>query len=66
VRKDLMRSLLQRVGVLEAVTTETKERTADHETRLRALEHLTAKVVGGAIVGSAVGGWILTQLNGCT
>lgn len=35
---------------------------ADHNVRLRKLEFLTAKVVGGALVGSAVGGWLLPRI----
>lgn len=61
-----MRELFHRLGTLELMTTEHSKDLADHENRLRKLEHLTAKVVGGAIVGSTVGGWLLSQLNGCT
>lgn len=57
--------LLHRIGTVEWRVEGTDKAVADHETRLRKLEHLTAKVVGGAIVGSAVGGWLLSSLNGC-
>lgn len=39
------------------------KRLDDHETRIRTIEHLTAKVVGGAIVGAAVGGWLLSSIG---
>lgn len=60
-----MKDLFHRVGVLEVVTADQKETSADHESRLRKLEYLTAKVVGGAIVGSALGGWLLSNLGSC-
>jgi hypothetical protein len=62
----MIRDLLHRLGIVEVVTTANKEAIADHETRIRGLEHLTAKVTGGAIVGSAVGGWILSQIVACS
>lgn len=62
----MIRDLFHRLGIVEVVTTANKEAIADHETRLRGLEHLAAKVIGGSIVGSAAGGWILTQLVACT
>ncbi len=60
-----MKHLYHRLGTVEAVTTDHSKVIADHEQRLRGLEHLTAKVVGGAIVGSALGGWILSNLSSC-
>lgn len=67
-----MRDLFHRLGTVELAVAdahkdvvEVVKDVADHESRLRKLEHLTAKVVGGAIVGSALGGWILSQLGGC-
>ncbi len=65
-----MRDLFHRLSTVEvlvaetrSVTTANKEAIADQEVRIRGLEHLAAKVIGGAIVGSAVGGWILTKLS---
>lgn len=60
-----VRDMFNRIGILEVRSEELAKDTADHETRLRGLEHLTAKVVGGALVGSAVGGWILSSLGSC-
>jgi hypothetical protein len=64
-----MRTILHRVGVLEAVLDEHKKADEklheDIEERMRKQEHLTAKVVGGAIVGSTLGAWILSQLSAC-
>ncbi len=57
--------LLRRLGTLEFRADNIAKDVEDHETRLRKLEHLTAKVVGGAIVGSAFGSWVLSTLNGC-
>lgn len=48
---------------VEAVQDNLVKADADKEVRIRSLEHLTAKVVGGAIVGSALGGWILSKLG---
>jgi hypothetical protein len=64
-----MKELRHRVGALElAVQQHAEADTKAHddvEGRLRSLERLTAKVVGGAIVGSTVGAWILSQLGSC-
>lgn len=68
----VVREMLHRIGTLEVHTAELKvkqtaldETTDDHEVRLRKLEYLTAKVVGGAILGSALGSWILSNLGSC-
>jgi hypothetical protein len=60
-----MRDLFQRLGTLEWRADDAAKSHEDHENRLRKLEHLTAKVVGGAIVGSAVGSWLLSTMTGC-
>ncbi len=60
-----MKELLHRIGEARAMAAANAKTLDDHEDRLRKLEHLTAKVVGGAVVGSAVGGWILSQIGGC-
>lgn len=60
-----VRDLFNRLGAIELLADNTTKIANDHEQRLRKLEHLTAKVVGGAIVGSAVGGWILSNLGSC-
>jgi hypothetical protein len=60
-----VKDLFHRIGVVEVRVSEHTKVSDDHEGRLRKLEHLTAKVVGGAIVGSALGGWILSNLGSC-
>lgn len=64
-----MKNLFHRLGTLEATMTTHVADDArshdDHEDRIRKLEHLTAKVVGGAIVGSTLGAWLLSQVGGC-
>jgi hypothetical protein len=68
--KDLFNRLGHVEAAIEANTKALEAHNAvdtkshdDHEGRLRKLEHLTAKVVGGAIVGSALGGWILSKIG---
>lgn len=60
---ETLKNLYHRLGAVEIVSTGLVKTTDDHEVRLRKLEHLTAKVVGGAIVGSALGGWLLSKLG---
>ncbi len=68
-RRVSARDLMQRVGTVEwrmDVHEKADEKQHDdHESRLRKLEHLTAKVAGAALVGSALGGFILSTLKGC-
>jgi hypothetical protein len=65
-----VKDLFHRVGAVEVAVTRLEttqdvlvKADSDKETRIRSLEHLTAKVVGGAIVGSALGGWLLSKLG---
>jgi hypothetical protein len=68
----MSRDLFHRIGSIELAATKTEtrvdavERTVDdHEVRLRKEEHLSAKVVGAALMGSTVGAWILSKLGAC-
>lgn len=64
-----MRDIRHRIGALEisaaAAFVEVaglKQGQSDHEARVRKLEFLTAKVIGGAILGSSIGGLLLSKL----
>lgn len=64
-----MRDIRHRIGALEVATAASqvevaslREDRTDHEQRIRKLEFLTAKVIGGAILGSSIGGLLLSKL----
>lgn len=51
------------LAVVVADVARHDRRFEDHESRLRDLEHLTAKVVGGALVGSVIGGLVVSVVS---
>lgn len=65
-----MRDIIHRIGASEVAIAKLQISTADHATtladhepRIRKVEHLQAKIIGACLAGSALGNIILSLIT---